>query len=541
MAGNRLKQLLKGRGLSVKGTKPVMALRLTHHDLNIITGSDAQQESPAIWDPSVVSQEEPILLDESTIPRSFAGLALSDATANALAKARFFNPSPIQRVAIPLVTDGNSIIMHAETGSGKTLAYLLPLTERTWRDHEAGIYSSKDGASFSLILTPTRELASQVAGIASVLAPPGSVRFISHPTNLMADNPKERGFGKFGEVVEQKTRRGAKPTLFIGSAKTIMHSIFGGGKLPEAPTPEALAKVFVKNVNCIVLDEVDRLLDAKLHRGKPVPRHDKPAAIITAAVAKRTFGKAQTVAASATVGRVLRRELARVLGLPPKQSPGVVRADDSVSSSAEKVTEASSHEKRAVSIPAKVDHYLVNVGEKVGGQLLTSAAQVLKNLMKTGVHKRVLLVLSKTCDVKMRDCVGALGFMGVQPEPIALHDALDAQGTDFLMQAHRDVSGATGIGQSSDAVEVEEKSYILVTGEDSIRGLHFDNLSAVVTVGQSQGPDEYTHIAGRTGRAGLSGKVISVLTEKQHAALKGWETMLGVKFQSLSIPEIADL
>ncbi|OEU11845.1 hypothetical protein FRACYDRAFT_144880, partial [Fragilariopsis cylindrus CCMP1102] len=71
---------------------------------------------------------------------------------------------------------------------------------------------------------------------------------------------------------------------------------------------------------------------------------------------------------------------------------------------------------------------------------------------------------------------------------------------------------------------------LLVTGEDTVRGMHIANLDTVVVVGRPAGPDEYIHIAGRTGRAGRSGKVISVLSEQHTAAIKGWETILNIDF-----------
>ncbi|NQE04908.1 putative ATP-dependent RNA helicase [ANME-1 cluster archaeon GoMg1] len=61
---------------------------------------------------------------------------------------------PIQEMAIPLALKGRDIIGQAKTGTGKTLAFVIPITEKVRAD-----------ASFvqALVLTPTRELAIQVA------------------------------------------------------------------------------------------------------------------------------------------------------------------------------------------------------------------------------------------------------------------------------------------------------------------------------------------------------------------------------------------
>ena len=95
-------------------------------------------------------------------------------------------------------------------------------------------------------MTPTRELAAQVAGIATVLAPPGTVRLISHATNLMSDGSKEYGEEEYGGRVDTNASRNS-PRLFIGSAKSIMHSLYGDGVMPASPTTKPEAQCFLKN------------------------------------------------------------------------------------------------------------------------------------------------------------------------------------------------------------------------------------------------------------------------------------------------------
>lgn len=66
----------------------------------------------------------------------------------------FEEPSPIQAACIPLVMQGKDVIGQAQTGTGKTAAFGIPLVEQaTPENHVQGI-----------VLTPTRELAIQVAG-----------------------------------------------------------------------------------------------------------------------------------------------------------------------------------------------------------------------------------------------------------------------------------------------------------------------------------------------------------------------------------------
>ena len=193
---------------------------------------------------------------------TFGTLKLSDAASNALTRAQFTSPTPIQSKALPLMVNGEDLILHAETGSGKTLCYLLPITERLWNN----MNDFEEEGQYGLILSPTRELAAQVAGIASVLAPPNSVRLITTPTNLVQESfaSKERGESDFGGRIESSSSSSVaavgteqiKARLIVGSAKSIYKSLFGDASMPAPPTSKPEAKAFLKGVRYLVLDEV---------------------------------------------------------------------------------------------------------------------------------------------------------------------------------------------------------------------------------------------------------------------------------------------
>ncbi|KXB30014.1 RNA helicase [Dechloromonas denitrificans] len=85
---------------------------------------------------------------------SFADLGLGSALLKALADIGYETPSPIQAQCIPILLEGHDLIGMAQTGTGKTAAFALPLLEKI------DVKISKPQA---LILTPTRELAIQVA------------------------------------------------------------------------------------------------------------------------------------------------------------------------------------------------------------------------------------------------------------------------------------------------------------------------------------------------------------------------------------------
>ena len=85
---------------------------------------------------------------------TFDQLALSSAVIKALKKVGYETPSPIQAEVIPFIMRGQDVIGQAQTGTGKTAAFALPLLSRI---------SLKIAMPQVLVLTPTRELAIQVA------------------------------------------------------------------------------------------------------------------------------------------------------------------------------------------------------------------------------------------------------------------------------------------------------------------------------------------------------------------------------------------
>ncbi|WP_336096435.1 DEAD/DEAH box helicase [Roseovarius sp. CH_XMU1461] len=89
----------------------------------------------------------------------FDMLGLAPALNEALTRAGFSEPTPIQNQAIPLALEGHDILGLAQTGTGKTLAFGLPLINHLLA--EPGKPAPKTAKA--LILAPTRELVNQIA------------------------------------------------------------------------------------------------------------------------------------------------------------------------------------------------------------------------------------------------------------------------------------------------------------------------------------------------------------------------------------------
>jgi ATP-dependent RNA helicase RhlE len=90
---------------------------------------------------------------------NFKNLNLNEKILGALEKKGYTDPTPIQAQAIPHVLDGKDLLGIAQTGTGKTAAFSLPILHNLAKSPT----SAKSGCMRVLILTPTRELASQIA------------------------------------------------------------------------------------------------------------------------------------------------------------------------------------------------------------------------------------------------------------------------------------------------------------------------------------------------------------------------------------------
>ena len=91
---------------------------------------------------------------DNEINFSFSDLALSPQLLQAIREIGYETPSPIQAASIPPLLEGHDLLGHAQTGTGKTAAFALPILnniDTSRREPQA------------LVLTPTRELALQVA------------------------------------------------------------------------------------------------------------------------------------------------------------------------------------------------------------------------------------------------------------------------------------------------------------------------------------------------------------------------------------------
>ena len=158
------------------------------------------------------------------------GLGLIAPLRDALERAAFDTPSPIQSQAIGPQIEGRDILALAETGSGKTAAFVLPILQTI-----AGLEGRpRPGTARALVLVPTRELAVQIEEAARRLS--GAVRVST--LLVLGGMPRATQIRALGRGVDILV---ATP----GRLTDLMHA--GHVRLDET--------------RVLVLDEADRMLD----------------------------------------------------------------------------------------------------------------------------------------------------------------------------------------------------------------------------------------------------------------------------------------
>ena len=98
-------------------------------------------------------------MNERFLLTQFKDLGLADPILRALESAGYDTPTPIQAKLIPEMLAGRDVVGIAQTGTGKTAAFVLPLLNEVAKSHTPVAKRS----CHTLIVTPTRELAAQIA------------------------------------------------------------------------------------------------------------------------------------------------------------------------------------------------------------------------------------------------------------------------------------------------------------------------------------------------------------------------------------------
>ena len=118
--------------------------------------------SPEPLMPAVTVDAASIIAPADAAALQFKDFGLSAEILRALTDQGYLHPTPIQAAAIPVVLQGRDVMGAAQTGTGKTAGFSLPIIQLLLA-HASNSASPARHPVRALILTPTRELADQVA------------------------------------------------------------------------------------------------------------------------------------------------------------------------------------------------------------------------------------------------------------------------------------------------------------------------------------------------------------------------------------------
>ena len=382
---------------------------------------------------------------------SFSALGLLPTLAQAAADQGFNEPTPIQAQAIPVVLRGSDLLATAQTGSGKTAAYALPLLQRLAATAPARTVPA-------LVLVPTRELAAQVGELLRSLA--------------QALPRRVRMAVAFGGV-------SINPQLMAlrGGADVVVAT---PGRLLDLVAHNALR---LSGVQCLVLDEADRLLDLGFA--------DELAKVLEQLPAQR-----QNLFFSATFPPSVQALALQMLRDPERVDVPAAAVPEAVVL------------QRAIAVDAR------------------RRTQLLRQLIREEHWERVLVFVATQ---HMAEHLATKLHQG-DVYATALHGGLSQGARQETLQAFK-----------------EKRWDVVVTTDLAARGIHIDQLPVVVNFDLPRSAVDYVHRIGRTGRAGHSGLALSFVTAEQQAHWRLIEKRQGLSlplevvpgFEPVDVPPVA--
>ena len=361
---------------------------------------------------------------------SFSELGLSDCLLRAIEAEGYDTPTPVQEKAIPAVLSRRDVMAAAQTGTGKTAAFTLPLLQNLAKGEPA-----KSNSVRALILTPTRELAAQVA----------------------------ESVATYGEHLSLRS------TVVYGGVKINpqMKRLRGGVDVLVA-TPGRLIDLYnqrairLSEVEILVLDEADRMLD--LGFTEEITR-------ILSLLPKRR----QNLLFSATFSHDIRRLSGGLLHNPVQ-------------------IEVSPRNAAAKSIKQSV--FEVDKAKK---------SALLSHLIRRGGWDQALV------------------FTLTKRGADLLTSQLEEDGiTAIAIHGDKSQGARTRALAKFKAGEVR----ILVATDVAARGLDIEQLPYVVNFDLPKVATDYVHRIGRTGRAGMEGEALSLVTADDAKQLAAIETVI---------------
>ncbi|SCU81109.1 LANO_0B02036g1_1 [Lachancea nothofagi CBS 11611] len=158
----------------------------------------------------------------------------------------FETMTPVQASTIPMFSGNKDVVVESVTGSGKTVAFVIPILEKIVKEVLNGA-PLKKGNFYSLVISPTRELASQIQSVID--------KFLAYYPDEPCPIQSQLLVGSSSSTVrdDANTFMENKPQVLVGTP----------GRLLDFLKTKA-----VKTASCgiIVLDEADKLLDVSFEK-----------------------------------------------------------------------------------------------------------------------------------------------------------------------------------------------------------------------------------------------------------------------------------
>ena len=376
----------------------------------------------------------------------------------------------VQRMTINECLDGSDVIGQAKTGTGKTIAFLMPIIQRLMRDTTLTRGPPSAGDTRAMIISPTRELAEQIAMEAKKIC---AGTAISIQTAVGGTQKRWH--------LQQMHNNGCH--ILVGTPGRIMDLL-----------SDDTAGVTLNHIQTFVLDEADRLLDVGFApQIEEMTRYMPP-------IAERDR---QTLMFSATVPKSVVGLVRQTL----KPDFKFIRASDA--------DETPVHER----IPQKIV-YMKGL-ENTVPTIVEIATNAIKenelNPDEVPPFKAIVfqpstaeVALTKEWLDRLRTPNSGTGSMfGAHPlSPCQIFEM-----SSKLTQQER-TRNSEGFRRA--------KAGILVSSDVTARGMDFPNVSHVIQTAMPQSEDAYVHRVGRTGRAGKSGIGYLLVLEDER---RTWDRM----------------
>lgn len=371
---------------------------------------------------------------------SFKTLGLSQPLLRAISEQGYLNPTPIQKQAIPVILEKKDVLAGAQTGTGKTAGFTLPLLELLSQKH----HNQKKPHVKALILTPTRELAAQVA-----LSVETYGKYLPYKTAVI-----------FGGV-------GINPQI-AKLRKGVDIVIATPGRLLDLMEQKA---VNLSQIECLILDEADRMLDMGFIRDIKK---------ILAVLPKNR----QNLLFSATFSDEIKKLANSLLNTPTLIE--VAKKNTTVE---------------------KIEQLVYQVDKKRKIELVI-------HLIKTNKLKQVLIFTrTKHGANKLSEKLNKSNLISAAIHGNKSQGARTKALADFK-------SGAVKI---------------LVATDIAARGIDIDRLPYVINFELPNVPEDYVHRIGRTGRAGYEGEAVSLVCIDELELLKNIEKLIKNKIPKMEI------